>query len=166
MVRAVKLEQSGSGTYLNLSQGSFSGSVVVPNPTPTPSPSSTNGAVYVKSDTTTSGSWKGVYGRDGQFAPNGDFAIPAFVQINAYLNYIATWENPSTDARALQRRTSTTRFATRWNNNGYVDFFLKFKDTATHRVSFYLCDFDRQGRAQKIDVYDNVSGKLDRKSVV
>jgi hypothetical protein len=41
-----------------------------------------------------------------------------------------------------------------------VDFYLKFKDTATHRVSFYLCDFDRQGRSQRIDVYDNVSGKL------
>jgi hypothetical protein len=39
MVRAVKLEQSGSGTYLNLSQGILSGTgSVTTNPTPTPTP--------------------------------------------------------------------------------------------------------------------------------
>ncbi|MGZ8920163.1 MAG: fibronectin type III domain-containing protein, partial [Limisphaerales bacterium] len=38
MVRAVKLEQSGSGTYLNLSQGILSAGSVVSNPTPTPTP--------------------------------------------------------------------------------------------------------------------------------
>lgn len=258
MVRAVKLEQSGSGTYLNLSQGAFSSGSIEPNPTPTPTapaapsnltgsalsssqlklqwadnssdesgfrllrksgasgtyttltiaanttsysdsnlsagtkyyyklqsynavgssaftseisvttqaaptpaPSGTNGAVFVSNNTTASGSWKGVFGTDGQIAPySGDFKVPAYVQINANNNFPAVWQNPSTDLRALQKRTTTTRFATRWNNNGYIDFFLKFKDTATHRVSFYFCDFDRLGRQQKLDIYNNVSGQL------
>jgi hypothetical protein len=256
MVRAVKLEQSGSGTYLNLSQGVFSSGAVVPNPTPTapaapsnlsgsalsssqirvqwsdkssdetgfrllrkagsggtyttlsiganttsytdntlsagtqyyyklqsynavgssaftpeisvttqaapaPAPSGTNVAVFVGNNTSASGSWKGVFGAEGQIAPySGDFVLPSYVQINANNNYSVVWQNPSSDPRALQKRTSSARFATRWNHNGYIDFFLKFKDTATHRVSFYFCDFDRLGRQQKLEVYDQVSGKL------
>ena len=38
MVRAVKLEQSGSGTYLNPSQGILAGTGASPSPTPTPTP--------------------------------------------------------------------------------------------------------------------------------
>ena len=160
MVRAVKLEQSGSGTYLNLSQGAFSGAVTNPNPTPTPTPSSTNSAVFVSNNTTLAGSWRGVLGAEGQMAPSSDFAAPGYVQISANNNFAVTWQNPSTDLRALQKRTSTTRFATRWNNTGYIDFMLRFKDSVAHRVSFYFCDFDRLGRQQKMDIYDLTTGKL------
>jgi hypothetical protein len=253
MVRTVKLEQSGSGTYLNLSQGIFSSGSIVPDPTPTapaapsnlsasalsttqirfqwtdnssdetgfrilrkigpsgayttinlaanstsytdsnltpgtqyfykthafnavgssastaeisvttqstPPPSGSSTAQFVKTDSTTSGSWKSIYGTQGSYAPYGLFNPPGYVQFNAYNNYPATWANPTTDSRGLLSNSGTSRFATCWQYTDPVYFYLQFSDTASHAVSFYFLDFDYAGREQKVEFFDHLTGAL------
>ena len=257
MVRAVKLEQSGSGTYFNLSQGTFSSGSIVPDPTPTPTvpaapsnlsgsalstnqirlqwtdnssdetgfrilrkigasgayttltvlansttytdnnlapgtqyfykaqayntvgssadtaeisvttqsaptppPSGNTTAQFVQNDSTTSGSWKGVYGSQGSYAPYALFNAPGYMQFSAYNNFPAIWANPSTDPRALLSNSGTSRFATRWQNADSMFFYLQFTDTGTHKVSFYFLDFDNAAREQKLEIFDHVSGAL------
>ena len=257
MVRAVKLEQSGSGTYLNLSQGTFSGGTILPDPTPTPTapaapsnlagsalstnqiriqwtdnsanetgfrilrkigasgpyttlsaaanttsytdsnlspgtqyfykaqaynavgssadsaeisvttqaaptppPAGNNSAQFVKTDSTTAGSWKGNYGKEGSIAPYALFNAPGYIQFSAYNNFAAVWANPTSDPRGLLSNSGASRFATRWQNADSMYFYFQFADTAVHRVSFYFMDFDYAGREQKIEFFDNVTGAL------
>lgn len=129
-------------------------------PVPNPTPSGDNTAVFVRNDTTTLGSWRNAYGREGAMAPYGGFTTPAYVQINANNNYPWTWENPSSDPSALQKLTGTTRFATAWQHANYMYFYLQFRDTATHRVSFYFLDYDESGRQQRVEFFDHVTGQL------
>lgn len=127
--------------------------------TPAPPPPA-NTATFVKSDATTSGSWKGTYGYDGAIAPYSDFLVPSYVQVNANNNYPLIWENPSSQPSALQKRLSSARFATTWQHSSPFLFFLRFADTNVHRVSFYFLDWEAVGRQQKIDLYDYDSGAL------
>jgi hypothetical protein len=127
-----------------------------------PPPVSVNTAAsFVRSDWTSSGSWRGRYGLQGGLAiPYGTFAIPSYVQLSAYQNYPLTWANPTTDPRALAKTTGTDHFATAFYWTNYVHFYLRFKDTAVHQVSLYFLDFDRQGRRQKLEFFDLDTGKL------
>jgi len=252
MVRAVKLEQSGSGTYLNLSQGTFA-NLGSGNPTPTvptaPSnlsatvqsstqvnlrwsdnssnesgfrilrksgvngayttltvganatayndsgltagtqyfykirayntvgnsadsteisvttqanpPSTGNTATFVKSDITTRGSWKGVYGsQGGRDASYSIMPMVSGLSLSALYNYQLLWAASTTDTRALQKATGTDRTAAAWSYSGYMDFNLQFSDTTPHRVSFYFVDWDNAGRQQRVDFLDFNTGQL------
>lgn len=131
------------------------------NTTPTPTPTATNTAAFVRTDTTTSGTWRGVYGSKGVFAyPTSYLKDPTNVVINANGNYPLVWAHSTTSTRALQKRTGTDRFATAWQNTNSFYYYLQFKDSATHRVSFYFLDFDRRGRQQKVEFYDHVTGQF------
>ncbi len=86
-----------------------------PSPTPVPLPTATSvplpavQATFVKVDTTTGGSWSGVYGAQGYILatnndPNHAYSkIPgyALVNINSALTY--DWSDATTDPRALQK---------------------------------------------------------------
>ncbi len=118
-------------------------------------------AHFLGSDATTSGSWRGVYAAEGGLAtPWGNFTPPSYVQISAYQNLGVTWAGSTSDARALQKGTGTDRFAGAWRNTGEFYFFLKFNDSRAHQVSFYFLDWERAGRQQKVEVFDQGTGNL------
>ncbi len=250
MVRAVKLEQSGSGTYLNLSQGILSGTGSgTPVPTAPAAPSNLSGAAtsqsqitltwsdnssnengfrllrkagangayatiplganvrsyndsglaaatqyfykvhaynsagnsadsaeisvttqpaspagttaaFVRNDEITSGSWKGVYGKDGQLAPFSDFVPPGYVATSIEGSSQWVWAYSTASPAGLQRRTGSERFASCWYTGGDMYFNLPFTDSATHRVSLYFSDFDAGNRQQRVEIYDRQSGQL------
>ncbi len=58
-------------------------------------------AVLVTTDTTTQGTWKGVYGADGYAIANHATSYPAYAQVtfSGQSNY--TWAASTTDVRAL-----------------------------------------------------------------
>ena len=118
-------------------------------------------ASLLSSDINTSGTWKGVYGQEGGLAyPYGYFVPPTYVQLGAYQNYPLLWASSTADTRALQRPNGTDRMAGAWHSTNELYFFLQFKDTATHRASFYFVDFDRAGRQQKLEIFDHINGNL------
>lgn len=123
-------------------------------------PASTS-AAFVRTDGTTSGSWRGVYGAEGAVAhPSGYLPAPTDVQVNGYRNYPLVWSYSTTDPRALQKGSGTDRFATAWNDPTEFYFFLQFSDADTHQVSFYFLDYDRVGRQQKLEFFDHVTGRF------
>jgi hypothetical protein len=118
-------------------------------------------ASFSRTDAETSGSWRGAYGTDGAIAyPYGYFTLPSYVKFNAYQNYPLVWNFFTTDTRALQRTSGTDRFAAAWNSTNYIDFYFRFNDSATHQISFYFLDYERLGRQEKLELFDDVSGKL------
>jgi hypothetical protein len=143
------------------SSGNSTDSAEISVTTPPQPVSVATSASFVRPDSTTSGAWRGRYGLQGGFAyPYGSFAPPSYVQINAWQNYPLTWATSTTDPRALQKLSGTDRFAAAWHWTNFVVFYLRFKDTAVHQVSFYFLDFDRQGRQQKIEFIDIDTGRL------
>jgi subtilisin family serine protease len=136
--------------------GNQSGAVLATPFIPAPA-----GSTFVRNDDLTAGSWKGFYGSEGAFAyPYGTFTPPAYLNIRAYKNYPLSWSSSTSDLRALQKTSGTDRFAAAWHSIDDLYFYLNFTDGAAHRVSFYFVDYERAGRQQLLEFYDNISGKL------
>jgi hypothetical protein len=124
-------------------------------------------ALFVETDTTTSGTWKGVYGADG-FAINSDVtSYPAYAQVSINgSSYV--WAASTADTRALQKGspTATDRIASAWYSSTTFNIDLNLTDGNSHRVAIYGLDWDGKGRAERIDVIDLVSGNvLDTRSI-
>jgi len=118
-----------------------------------------NGAAFVASDSTTIGSWQGIYGSAGWLLAE----LPAnLVQLPSYLPTVAapptvfTFADPTADARGLQKPPAfTTRFAAAWFDPNALTIDLDFLDSQIHRVAAYFIDWDSVGRLQKIEILDN-----------
>jgi hypothetical protein len=129
--------------------------------------STTGTATFVKTDATTSGSWKGVYGADGFNVINDTTNYPSYVTVTPSANALYTWASSTSDVRALQKASSTTdRIAACWYSGSSFTIDLNFKDTSTHQVAFYLLDWDLLGRTERVDILDANSNVLDTRSAV
>jgi hypothetical protein len=66
-----------------------------------------------------------------------------------------TWAAGTSDARALLKPEDSSnpndRIAAHWYGSTF-DTNLSFSDGQTHRVSLYVVDFDRQNRAETVQV--------------
>jgi len=123
-------------------------------------------AVLVKTDATTQGTWKGVYGGDGQSIPNDSANDPSYAQVNFNGATPYTWAASTMDVRALQQGAGSGRIASAWYASPSFTIDVNLIDGNAHEVGLYCLDWDNQGRAEKIDVMDAVSGNvLDSRSV-
>jgi hypothetical protein len=113
----------------------------------------------VKSDTTTSGTWKTVYGAEGQAVMGDSFNYPAYVNVTANGAVTWNWTGSTTATRALQRIAASDRIGACWYGATSFTVDLNFTDTATHRVAFYFLDWDT-GRVQTVEVLDGNSGAV------
>ncbi len=117
-----------------------------------------NGATFVRVDSTTKGSWKGVYGTSGYNVINDTISYPAFVTVTPAGQASYTWSPSTGDLRALQKEESTTdRIAATWYTSGSYTIDLNFNDGAQHQVAVYCLDWDSQGRAENISVLDGAT---------
>ncbi|HYW41804.1 MAG TPA: IPT/TIG domain-containing protein, partial [Bryobacteraceae bacterium] len=122
-------------------------------------------ASYVKTDTTTAGTWKGVYGSDGYNIINDTVNYPSYVTVTPSGNAAYTWISPTSDMRALQKASSATdRIAACWYTGGFFTIDLKFSDTNTHALALYLLDWDG-GRSERVDILDAGNNLLDTRTV-
>ncbi len=130
-----------------------------------PPPAPTGSAAFVQTDTTTSGSWKGMYGGDG-FQLIGDrVSYPSYVAVTASGYTPWTWAASTADSRALQKYASATdRIAACWYSTGSFSIALDFNDNNTHRVAVYLVDFNTKGRSERVDILDANGAVLDTRS--
>jgi hypothetical protein len=123
-------------------------------------------ATFVSSDTSTEGSWHGVYGADGYSVANDSQNLPAYVSfaVQNQLNY--TWASPTTDPRALQTGSNTGRISATCYSSSSFDFDVNFTDGNAHRFALYALDWDSTTRAETIQIVDaNSSGVLDTRSI-
>ena len=122
------------------------------------------GATFVKTDTTTQGSWKGVYGADG-FVIAGDAARPPKYGVVTRTGWEVRWNGDglTSDVRAPQRADGgpNDRIAGQWGaNDPSYDIDCRFTDNTPHQVAIYGLDWDRNGRSEDIQVVDAATGTV------
>jgi len=132
----------------------------------TPTASTPATASFVKADTTTKGTWKGVYGLDGYHIANdtssNNPAYPAYATVSN-TGFTNTWAASTTDARALTWAASgaTNRIAAQWNSSTTFTIDCNLTDANTHNVALYCLDWDGAGvRAESIQVQDAGTGTV------
>jgi uncharacterized protein (TIGR03790 family) len=135
------------------------GTAPPPTPTPTPTPASTS-AVYVRTDTTTQGNWRGVYGSDGYEVVNDAINYPAYAQVSSTGANPYTWTPSSSDLRALERASSSGRIASAWYNWTEMTFDINLTDGQEHQLALYCLDWETAGRALSFEVRDATTGAL------
>ena len=102
-VRVTNTSNSGPNAVL-------SGIFFDPPGTSNPPPASGT-AKFLRSDGSTSGSWKGVYGSAGYTIPNYATSFPSYVTVGTGSSYPYTWAGSTSDVRALQKVSGTDRIA-------------------------------------------------------
>jgi len=152
---------SGAGSLNAVVSGIFfkggsTGSGGGTNPPPATSAST---ATFLKSDSTTKGNWVGNYGQDGYIIAN-DANIPAsYAQVSSAGATTYTWNNPSTDPRALLTSPSrSSRIASTFFSGTNFTFDVNLTDGQPHQVTLYSLDIETNDRSQIVSILDASSG--------
>jgi hypothetical protein len=121
---------------------------------------------FVKEDTTTQGNWMGAYGSNGYEIAGGGALAPSFAAVGAPSVSVLTWENSTSDVRALQMPSSpSNRVAAAWSSEVPYEADIELTDNAVHRVAFYFVDWDNEGRVENIEMLDANDRVLDRRQI-
>jgi hypothetical protein len=141
-------------TATSVSNGSMGTATIVLNPNAT--------ATKATFDTSTEGSWHGVYGSDGYSLAGDAQQLPSYATFQVQIpNGTWVWTGSTSDPRALQNGANTTRLAAAWyKNHESFDFDVNFTDGQQHQLALYALDWDNQGRAETIQVVDAVTGAV------
>jgi hypothetical protein len=122
----------------------------------------TTSATFVKLDTTTQGSWSGVYGTMGyNVSQDSKIMNPSYatVTFNGQSNW--TWATNQTDVRALQMPEALTkRIAACWFSWTSESINVNITDGSTHQVALYALDWDSTVRAETVTVTNAATGAV------
>lgn len=117
-------------------------------------------ATFLSADTTTRGSWRGVYGAAGYLLVNHQTSLPGFAQVTPNGPPAAwTWMPTTTDTRALQKVGASDRIAATWYTTGPSGFTIdvNFTDGQPHQLALYAVDWDNVARRQRVELLDAVT---------
>jgi hypothetical protein len=126
----------------------------------TPAGSGATTAQFVGLDTTTRGTWRGVYGSNGFVLAGDTIQYPSYAQVRVVAPPPFTWSSSTAEPGALQRATGPGRLAATWYDGRTFSIDIKVTDGQTHQVGVYALDWGTQTRAQRVDVRDGVTGAL------
>ncbi len=121
-----------------------------------------NTALFVTTDTTTQGSWKGVYGSNGYNVIDDTVSYPSYVAVtpSGQSNYV--WTGSTSDVRGLQKALSPTdRIAATWYSFGTFTMDVNFSDGLQHQLALYCVDWDQGGaRGQTVNILDGATNAV------
>src|SRR5271170_3498234 len=93
--------------------------------------SSGSTAQFIKADTTTQGSWKGVYGADGYNVVDNTTSYPGYATVSPSGASDYVWSSSTSDVRALQKAASSSdRIASTWYSGGSFTVDVNLTDSA------------------------------------
>ena len=118
------------------------------------------GAVFVATDTTTKGTWKGVYGADGYAIADHATNYPAYAQVTFAGQSNYTWASSTTDVRALQKAAASDRIASTWYASSSFEIDINLTDGNWSQLALYCLDWENGGREERVDVLDAGSGNV------
>jgi hypothetical protein len=160
-------EQRGDGVYFTgVGPGHYtfnirySGTTPAYEPQPLVYPDPVN---VLGQDDKTSGNWGGVYGKDGYVLIGYDGKGKNREQLPPYVQSVTIrpgtntqWVSGTSDARALasNERNEGARNAASFYNRCTVLVDIRLKQPHPFRLAAYAVDFDRQGRAEAVDIYN------------
>jgi hypothetical protein len=124
-------------------------------------------ATFAGTDTTTQGSWQGVYGSNGSevIAMGANYPGYAIVAPSGQQSY--TWIASTSDVRALQKPAAPSdRIAATWYSGTNFTIDVNITDGLTHRIALYFLDWDSPDRVETVEVRDaTTNALLDTRSV-
>jgi hypothetical protein len=121
-------------------------------------------ATFRRTDTTTQGTWSGLYGTAGYMLAQEGTSLPTGVTVTPTGHQSWTWDATTSDARALQKTSGTGRVAATWYGATFtIDVAV---GGVARNVALYVVDWDNNGRAEQLEVLDAVTGAvLDTRTV-
>jgi hypothetical protein len=119
-----------------------------------------NSATFVKADTATKGTWKGVYGSDGYNVIGDASKYPAYATVTASGKADWTWQYSTTDANGLQKVNASDRVLALWYAATSFTLDVNVTDAKAHRMALYFTDWDNLGRAQTVEILDGNTGAV------
>ena len=135
----------------------LSGIFIDPNPFPA-------SASFVKTDSTTQGTYTGVYGSAGYYVAGSSSAVqPTYASLDIPRNLQEyTWASNTTAINALQDSPgSSARVAgCIYSDFPSFNFNINITDGQTHQVALYLLDDDSQNRAETITITNYVTNQV------
>ena len=103
---------------------------------------------FAGTDTTTQGSWSGVYGAAGYDIVGSSPSLPSYASVTTTGAETCTWAATTTDVRGLQISGASSRIAACWYNGSFT-IDVNLTDGQMHAVSLYAMDWDaRVGRSK------------------
>ena len=155
----VKFRITSTGTYNCVLSGIFFGGRASAAPVST--------ATFVRSDTTTAGTWKGNYGSQGYVVAGDQASYPAYaptVQVSGGTLFYWAWS--TTDPRGLQKALNPNdRLQAGWYSPTSFTVDVPITDTAVHQVALYMADYDYTTRRQIVDVLDSGGAVLNSQAL-
>lgn len=114
-------------------------------------------------DTSTRGSWNGVYGTDGAvvYGETGTLSqySNSFANVQVTGATLQVYADTSKDPDALQQQLDpSSRIASQLSSAGAITLDLEFTDGKSHRVSLYQADLTNHPGAQNITLIDPDTG--------
>jgi alpha-L-rhamnosidase len=159
--------------FTGVQPGTYSIAVAYSGSTPAYSvPPVQYAAQFIKSDSTTSGNWGGVYGKDGyvlcNYNGNGTDiqSLPSYVSSVSYymsnpgLPNAGVWASGTNDMRALapnasnQNPRNATAYYTSQDVTPTMTFTINCTGTNNYQVALYFVDWDYQGRRLAVEMHD------------
>ena len=126
-----------------------------PSPTPTPT------ATFVKTDTTTQGTWMGVYGSQGYNVVCATPSYPSYATVTASGYSTWVWSANTTDVRGLQNPNgSGGRIAAVWYTSTSFSVNVNLTDGQAHNIALYAVDWDNHGRSEQIQITNASTGAV------
>jgi hypothetical protein len=119
-------------------------------------------ASLLKTDTTTAGSWTGVYGADGYDVIAGNSSLPSYASMTVTApdlgSYEWYWLDNTTQALQTAPGASTRAAGVDYSNSGTMTVHVNIGDGKAHRFALYLLDGDNVGRTETVQVFDATHG--------
>jgi len=125
---------------------------------PTPAPDQP--VPFAGTDGVTGGRWKNRYGTEGAFVVGESTAFPSFANVNVIGATLQQVRSNTTARNAVERVSGSKSTVSYLSTASSMTFDFAFTDDETHRVGFYVVDFDKKKRAQRFDVVDETGGVL------
>jgi hypothetical protein len=117
-------------------------------------------ASFTGLDNVSQGNWHGKYGADGYSIPNIPPNIPSYAVLAVQNQSNWTWNNSTTDPRALQTGSGSGRIASTWFTYSTMTFDVNLTDGNSHQIALYALDWDGGSRTETVQVVDANSGLL------
>jgi subtilisin family serine protease len=140
----------------DLATATIAGSVSV-----TVIPAASASASLIKRDTSTEGTWIGVYGSQGYNIIGNSTSYPSYASVTAASALSVTWAPSTTDPRALQNSSGIGRVAAAWYSSTSFMINVNLTDGQTHDLSLYALDWDgNNSRSEQIQLTSAATGTV------
>ncbi len=123
-------------------------------------PPTTTMGYLTEKDSTTQGDWVGTYGAQGYDLATSSLSLPSYASISMPGASPFVWASTTSDIRALQNTTGTSRLASCWYGNSSLTVDVNLTDGQVHQLALYFVDYEPDNRHESITVTSALTGAV------